>query len=199
MFRGHAKQDPCWTFGASSALFPIAERRDADPHEFRELVLREAIGAPNLLRIGLSRPEHSAGGSFAASNFATLPHALEQFVEYVRLHFSSLSATCRSCFNWSALKLSRSCLRNTKSIKDLLTLGKPPIDHPRAAPFPTTTANPAQFSKSSTTWNHRSGTWRGDQRCLQRAVLVVGQRLEDTLREDRGLNDDHAKLYAIGA
>lgn len=118
MFGCYAKQDSRRAFRTSSTLFPVAKCGDADPHEFRELVLRQAIGSPNLLRVGLGRSEHTAGGPFAAKNRATLPDTLEQFVENVSLHFSSLSATRRSCFNWSALRLSRSCLRNTKSINN---------------------------------------------------------------------------------
>jgi hypothetical protein len=30
-------------------------------------------------------------------------------------------------------------------------------------------------------------------------LLIVVQRLEDTFREDQGLNDDHGRLYANGA
>ena len=84
-------------------------------------------------------------------------------------------------------------LEKREEHKYVLAFGKPPIDHPGIAPHSSTTANPAQFPKSTTTWNHWSGTGRGDQRRMECPVLFIGQHLEDTLRENRGLNDDYPR------
>lgn len=78
-------------------------------------------------------------------------------------------------------------------------LGKPPIDHASAAPFPATAPGPAQLPESAPAGNHRSGIGRCQQGRLKRTILFIVQRLQNTLREDRRLNDDHGTLYANGA